>query len=290
MIKYLAHIIALSLCLSLPARADDFVLSMDDQNDIYFFRLLQETLKAADGDHTARIHRYSHAVPQSRVLRAILSDTSPVNIIFTGHSLQREQHLRQIDIPLLRGLLGYRLFAIRKEDAQLFARMKTLGDLTEKITLGSGTSWPDTYILKNAGFQITTGKIDNLWRMLHWKRFKALPMGMHEIGGELQRFQQQLPNTDLTTEKTIMLYYHFDYFFYVAPNDKRRAGIIEQGLRRLYENGGFMRLFESDPKIQQALAEAARYKRKVIHLENPLNSKRVQAIPDKYWLRLEKTY
>lgn len=265
------------------AHSEEFILSVDKEDDAYFAELLQAAVNAADGEHIFRTYTYTRSIPQSRILRALLSGEAPVNVVFTGHSLQREQHLRQIDIPLLRGLLGYRLFAIHKEDDHLFSSFKTLEDLTKHVRVGSGTSWPDTYILKEAGFKIEMGTVDNLWRMLHRRRFNALPMGMNEIYGELAIFQRNTPGAALTIEKTIMLHYPFDHFYYVAPNDQRRAEIIEQGLKRLYETGEFMRIFNETPTIKAALAEAKKYKRITIELENPLNSERINRIPAKYW-------
>lgn len=286
--RYLVLLSLLSWLASLgSARAENFILSIDNEDDSYFVGLLDAALKAADGTHTLRTHTYDRSVPQSRVLRTLLANEAPVNVTFTGHSIQREQLLRQIDIPLLRGLLGYRLFAIRAENADKFTRLRSLSDLARSITVGSGTSWPDTVILKNAGFKIEMGTVDNLWSMLHRGRFLALPMGMHEIQDELRRFKRREPTTAVMVEQSVMIRYHFDYFYYVAPNDTHRAAIIEQGLKRLYETGEFMRIFNEDPSIKAALVEAAKYKRTIVNLENPLNSDRVNAIPERFWHQIE---
>ncbi len=279
---------ALFFTCAFTAYADEFVLSVDKEDDAYFATLLEAALNAADGQHIFSTYTYTRSIPQSRILRAVLAGDSPVNVVFTGHSIQREQLLRQIDIPLLRGLLGYRLLAIHKDDAARFSSLDTLNGLIQNIRLGSGTSWPDTYILKAAGFKIEMGTVDNLWRMLHRRRFDALPMGMNEIYGELARFKQNTPSSNLTIESSVMLHYPFDHFFYVAPNDQRRAAIITQGLQRLYASGEFMRIFNETPSIKAALSEARKYKRTIIEIENPLNSERVSAIPAKYWHSFEE--
>ncbi|MEX0299048.1 MAG: hypothetical protein AB3N28_08245, partial [Kordiimonas sp.] len=278
---------ALIFTCAFSAYADEFILSVDKGDDAYFATLLEAALNAADGEHIFSTYTYDRSIPQSRILRAMLAGDAPVNVLFTGHSIQREQLLKQIDIPLLRGLLGYRLLAIHKDSADHLAPLNTLKELTHNIRLGSGTSWPDTYILRAAGFKIETGTVDNLWRMLHRRRFDALPMGINEIYGELARFKQSTPSSDLMIEQSIMLHYRFDHFFYVAPHDQRRALIIEQGLERLYANGEFMRIFNEAPSIKAAIAEAKKYKRTIIEIENPLNSDRVSAIPSKYWHSFE---
>jgi hypothetical protein len=285
LLQKLAICAAILFAATKPAFAEEFILPLYDDDDKFFENLLGAALNKADGDHSLRT--YNLRLPQSRVMRALLDDQAPVNVLFTGHSIEREGLLRQIDIPLSRGLLGYRVMVINTGDEKKFNNIKTLAELVKKITLGSGTSWPDTVILRAAGFQVKTSTIDNLWPMLAHRRFNALPRGMSEIQAEMQNYPPQLPDADLTTENTLMIGYRFDHFFYLAPNDKTRADIIEQGLKRIYETGEFMRIFESDPAIQKALADQRKHKRKVFMLPNPLNSERVNNIPKKYWHSFE---
>ena len=195
--------------------------------------------------------------------------------------------MRQIDIPLSRGLLGYRVFVIKQPNAHLFDGIETVDQLTSRITVGSGTSWPDTPILRAAGFKVNTGSVTNLWLMLARDRFIAFPRGMNEVHAELSRYDQMGLTDPVVTENTVMIYYPFDHFFYVAPNDFERAGIIEQGLDRIYKNGEFMRIFNSDPAISKAMAQAEKHNRRVIQLINPLNTERINNIPARYWHTFE---
>lgn len=268
-----------------PAHAEHFSLPLYDEDDRYFERLLRAALNAADGDHT--LETSNIAVAQSRVLRALLDRSSAVNVLYTGHSFERESLLRQIDIPLSRGLLGFRVFVIRQDNAAKFKGIETLDDLASRITVGSGTSWPDTPILRAAGFKVTTGSVENLWQMLARNRFSAFPRGMNEVHAELKRYAARGLEQPVRTEDTIMIAYPFDHFFYVAPDDTVRADIIEQGLKRIYENGEFMRIFEADPAISIALNQARAVQRRVIWLQNPFNSDRINAIPAHYWHRFK---
>ena len=268
-------------------KAEDFILSLDNEDDSYFVTLLGAALKAADGNHRLRTHTYKPALPQSRIIRAMLDGTTRVNVIFTGHSKYREALLVQIDIPLLRGLLGYRVFAIKAKNTPLLSSLTSLDDLIENVPIGSATSWPDTVILRHAGFDIKTSTIDTLWHMLDRDRFMALPLSINEIQAKLARFKRTTPTSTILTEKTLMLYYPFGSFFYVTPDDSHRATIIEQGLKRLYETGEFLKIFYDDPDIKKALDEQQFYKRQIIPLENPLLSDRVKAIPAQYWHTFE---
>jgi len=282
---FLALLIAVPLALSPKAEGEDFSLPLYDEDDQYFAILLRAALEAADGDH--RLSTSKIPVAQSRVLRSLLDHREGINVLYTGHSTERENLMRQIDIPLSRGLLGYRVFVIRPQSQHLFQGIETLEGLTQRITVGSGTSWPDTTILRAAGFNVKTGSVENLWQMLARNRFIAFPRGMNEVHAELKRYAETKLKEAVATENTVMIYYPYDHFFYVAPEDETRANIIEQGLKRIYENGEFMRIFNSDPAISKSLALAAKYRRKVISLPNPLNSDRINKIPAKYWHSFE---
>jgi hypothetical protein len=220
-------------------------------------------------------------------MRILLDDKSELNVFYSGHSLDRESLFQQVDIPLTRGLLGYRVLVINQDDASQFKEINNLADFTRLISLGSGTSWPDTVILRAAGFRVDTGTIENLWPMLSRKRFTALPRGMSEIAAEMKSYPPLFPGATLVTEQSVMIGYKYDHFFYVAPENESHAAIIEQGLKRLYETGEFLRLFHTDPIIEAALADQQKHQRKVFMIPNPLTSERVEQIPAKYWHRFD---
>jgi hypothetical protein len=262
--------------------AADFSLPIESEEN-YFWRLLAAALEAADGNHTLSRYQLPKGIPQTRVVRAMLDESAPYTVIFTGHNKNREQDLIQIDVPLTRGLFGYRVFVIRRQDTNLFANIHSLEGLTSRITLGSGSSWPDTKILRSAGFTVVTSNRDTLWTMLARERFIAFPRSIFEVATELNARGNSVQGQPVTIEDRIMLYYPFDVFFYLAPTDTERAAILAQGMDRIYKNGTFLRIFNSDPQIKAALRNAAAQNRKIFTLENPLNSERINKIPAKYW-------
>lgn len=263
-------------------KAADFTITLLDEHN-YFYRLTQAALAAADGDHSLTFYGFPQEIPQTRILRSLVDNSSPFNLTFTGHNTGREELLQQVDIPLTRGLFGYRVFVVTDASAQKFSSVKTLDDLTKRISLGSGASWPDTTILRGAGFQVRTGNTITLWSMLARRRFDAFPRSIYEVGFELERHNYKAEGIPLKVEETVMLYYPFDLFFYLAPNDQERTDILTQGLVRLYENGRFMEIFLNDPTIKAALEMAEAHNRKIFRIPNPLNSMRVNNIASDYW-------
>ena len=263
--------------------ADEFVVSHRHSDYDYFIKLLDAALKAADGEHTLKIHSPSQFVPQNRALRSLSDQTTPGNIQFTGHSVEREQTFAQVDVPLTKGLFGYRVLLVREEDQEKLRSIRTLEELKRTVHMGSATSWPDTLILEHAGFQVIKGTYNNLWRMLLRKRFDAFPRSIYEARPELERHSDMSDSVFPVIDTSLLLHYKFDLFFYVAKNDTRRASIVRQGLERLIESGEFDRIFYGDTLIQGALNEVKASNRHAIELENPFLSDRIKNLPAKYW-------
>ncbi|MEX0299047.1 MAG: hypothetical protein AB3N28_08240 [Kordiimonas sp.] len=270
-------------CFEKNVLAEEFIFA-HQPGDNYFHQILEAAIEAADGTHTVTKHYFTFDIPQSRILRSLEDNAnSPINVHFSGHSIEREKSLLQIDVPLTRGLYGYRMFIIRAEDQQKFEGISTLSSLTQKITVGSGTSWPDTKILKDAGFTVKTGSRSDLWVLLGRKRFTGFPRSIYEIYTDIANPPAHLASTPLAIERSIMLHYPFDLFFYLAPNDTLRGDILKQGLERIYNNGKFMEIFLESPSAQEALHDIEKFRPQIFRIQNTLSTERLEAIPERYW-------
>ncbi|MFC3052786.1 hypothetical protein [Kordiimonas pumila] len=275
------RVFLLLLCFPGSLFAEEFILRLGD--DEYFPTLLEAALKEADGDHTLTTYRFPEQIPQQRAFRSLKKENGIINVLYTGHSIEREQSYAQVDIPLTRGLLGYRMMVLKDENLHLLKNISSLDDIIQNIDVGSGTYWPDTKILKAAGFKVFTGDHPYLWPMLMYGRFTAFPRGLSEVSVELDMLKDDPLAERLVIEKNILLYYKFDHFFYLAKDDTVRAAIIEQGLKRLYENGKFMEIFMKAGFYKEAQKLVGDHPKHVFELANPLLSEKVQAIPDQYW-------
>jgi len=65
-----------------------------------------------------------------------------INVIWRSTSEKLERELLPIRIPLRKGLLGYRIFLIRKDDQAKFSAIQSLDEL-KKLSVGQGASWGD---------------------------------------------------------------------------------------------------------------------------------------------------
>ncbi len=189
-----------------------------------------------------------------------------INLMWSdaGHPNLDNQMIR-IPFPLLKGLLGYRIFLIRKDDQPRFAAIRSLEEL-KLLRLGQGANWGDIKIYRHNGFAVTTGKdYQNLFHMLVSGRFDYFPRGVNEAPLEYAAQHEQHP--ELAIEQTLLLVYRYPVFFYVSRNSPQLAKRLSAGLEQMQADGSFDRFFFDyyGPVLEQAKLSG----RRVFYLDNP---------------------
>lgn len=200
-------------------------------------------------------------------------------LIWTITTSEREKLLRPIRVPLLRGLYGYRVLAIRPDSASDFARVQNSAQLAQ-FTAGMNPHWPDAAVFRDNQLPFHEGTFAiNLYRMLAAKRFDYFPRGIMEITEE----QPLLDANQLQVENQLLIYYPSALYFFVNKENKELAGRLERGLAILLRNGEYDRLFYSHPSIVAALKRMKN--RRIIQLNNShIPEDTTQFLPD-YFLR-----
>ena len=173
---------------------------------------------------------------QGRALRELSKmDSSRLDLAHFAPTIEREKQAIVIRIPLIQGLLGYRLCLIKDGDQHKFSKITNKEQwLASNLTIGQHQNWPDTLVLKDNGLMVKTSyKYKLLFQQLVKHRFDCFARGANEIVYE-QRAHQDL---GLIIEKKLMLHYPFPLFFFVNKNNPDLAKRLEQGLSKLIENG-----------------------------------------------------
>ncbi|GAB2862954.1 hypothetical protein GCM10027277_34460 [Pseudoduganella ginsengisoli] len=232
----------------------------------YIMELLETALAKAPGNEPDQWQMVDTRMTQDRAF-AQLRRGQELDVFWSMTSAAREQGVLTVRIPLLKGVLGTRLLIIRKDSVDKLAAVKTLGDLKNNVTIGQGHDWPDTAIIKAAGFNVmTSASYDTLYQMLKVKRFDGIALGANEIDDELAKH----PDPDFVIEKNIALSYPAPVFFFVSPQKKGLAERIEKGLLKMMDDGSFNALF--DKRWSKQLLSTNLKHRQVFHLPNPLLS------------------
>jgi hypothetical protein len=241
----------------------------DYESHAYYSSLLRLALSKTDDPlkPTSLVESSGHLV-QERVLRQ-LNQEGGIDVFWTVTSKLREQQAIPVRVPLLNGIMGYRVSLVRQSSQNEFKNVRSAFDLT-RFVAGQGHDWPDFQILKHNGFTtLGISNYDIIIELLKAGRIDYFPRAAHEAIVEAE----SLNDPDVIIEPSVLLYYPSYMFFFVSKSKPELALRIERGLNIARQDGSFAALFEkyinfSDVKKALKLSE-----RTVLKLDNPHLSK-----------------
>ncbi len=189
-----------------------------------------------------------------------------INVYFSdaGHRIIDEGMI-PIPYPVDKGLLGYRVCLIVKQDQPRFDRIHSLEQL-HSLTIGQGRDWGDVKIYEYNRIPVdTTSTYDSLFSMLVRGRFDLFPRGATEIQQEMAAYGPRYP--DLAIERHMLIRYPFAQFFYVSKSAPHLAARLKEGFEQMIRDGSFDALFNSH--FARSLRELRLQERVILDLENP---------------------
>lgn len=255
--------------------------SEHDVSHHYFITLLKLSLEETVDEYGASEVAFTGHMEQGRALHE-LQRGRRLDVYWAGTSLQREQMLRAVRIPLVKGLLGFRISLIRKASEVAFNRIQNLDDL-KRFTACQGEHWPDSDILEAAGIPVRRGPIYELmFRQLDAGRCDYFPRGLHEGVGEMEARKQKFP--EMMIYPDLIIYYPFPMYFFVNRANIRLAQRLELGLNRIIDKGMFDHHLRTH-RVTRHLFPLEKWREKsVIILDNPLLPSDTQMRDQRYWI------
>jgi hypothetical protein len=250
-----------------------------DVHAAFALAVLDLAMKTANASYTLRSADIE--MERGRALAELAGTNNMINLHWTSMEARAERGRNVVRIPIHRGLIGHRVFVIRKDRQADFDKVERFSDLKAFIG-GQGIGWIDTEVLRAAGLNIQTSTYDTLFEMTQGGRIDYFPRGLVEAFTEIDGRQHQEP--DLVVENRLLLKYRSDFIFYVASGHEALAETIEDGFIAAYRNGSYMRLFNSHHYVQDALSRARIASRLTFTLDNPFLSEPDRRIPDEYWI------
>lgn len=252
------------------------------KNDVRFLEQV-ELLKTALEKTKAEYGPYSLMQSKSDMneLRYIeeVKEAKAINVIWYGTNESIEKELIPIRIPIGKGILGYRIFLINKNNQNKFREIKTLEDL-KKYSVGQGIDWGDVKVLEAAGITVVKGNnYEGLFGMLATSRFDYFSRGVNEAYDELETRKDKFPN--MTVEETITLYYPWPYYFFVSPKTPKVAERIEKGLNIMIKDGSFDKIFNKYNR--ESIIKANLKGRKIIKIKNSFLPKKTPLERKELW-------
>lgn len=281
-IRSLLAILLLALSATVTARSQVTYIKPDSPKDSrqgYFIRLLQLALNQGKTvEKSFKLQPHQVQMSQSRAIQ-LLKNGRELDVLWTMTSEQREKILLPVRIPLLKGLMGYRVLIIRKADRAKFDKVDSLAAL-KAFVAGQGHDWPDTTILRANGLKVESGSTyEGLFQMLHAKRFDYFPRSIGEAWGELSARKGE----GLVLNNRIVLYYLSPVYFFVAPGDHTLARRLEAGLMTALNDGSFERLFNEHVFSDQGIDPDWLKNKTILRLKNPLLPAKTPVEDKKLW-------
>jgi len=254
-------------------------LLLKNAQQSYYLDVLNLALeKSSDKYGAFELEEQVLEMHQGRTLN-MLEQGKVVDVVWSMTSIEREQRFNTVYIPILKGLMGYRIGIIRADEQYQFTDIDNLSQF-KKASIGQGIDWPDTQILLSNGFNVIQGAARNLLPMLKMKRFDFFPRGLHEPWGEIKG------DSKLKVESRLLLKYPAPIYFFVNKSNEKLAERLEFGLKKAIKDGSFDTLFYNHEMTSGVMEKAQLSKRRIFELHNPLLSEKTKKLlsDDKLWL------
>lgn len=239
-----------------PRRADG-----DEFRSTYELAQLQLALQKAGSP--LRLEPSDYSMEQERAL-INLEHNRRLDVVWSVTSIEREERLLPVRIPLDKGLYGWRIALLPSSRAELLSDVRNLNDL-RRFSAGQGHDWPDSETLRSNGISVNvSSNYGSLFRMLQVQRFDYFPRSVVEIWDELAQPRSQ----QLVVDKHVALHYPAAMYFFFSRQRPELAETVRQGLEKALADGSFERLFQQH--LASSLQRARLDQRRVIKLHNPL--------------------
>lgn len=217
---------------------DLHLMERRDQQQRYYHRLLQESLQAEGQRVSITLE------PEMPLLRIYkLLDSGELSAHWFLQTAERDKRFLKVNMPLSFGLIGQRLFLVRKGQAESYSKIKTLADLqASNKRAGMAKGWFDVMVWKANQLPVyeQMGDWSILFKLVGEKNrdIDYLPRGAIEVMDDLAQYP------DLEIEKNLLLSYERDFVFYVSPHYPQLRDQIERALQAALASGLQRRLFD----------------------------------------------
>jgi hypothetical protein len=239
--------------------------SDNDKRLVYFIEMLELALhKTRDEFGEYSLEPAPVPISQARAFDLVRRGRY-VDIVWGMTSTERESMTLPVRIPLLKGLLGYRVLLVHASQMNRIKAVASLEDLGSMTGI-QGLDWPDTTILKANNLNIlTSSDYESLFKMVTAGRADYFPRSVAEVWSEIDSFSGQ----GLVPSPSPILFYEGPIYFFVNPQNTKLAGRLTLGLKRAIEDGSFDKLFYSQKDINRAIDFLNKGSPTVIRVPNP---------------------
>ena len=208
----------------------------------YFYQLITLVLSktAAENEQINIVTINGINITQGRRLRYL--DDKLVDVLWTGTDSNRERLYRPVRIPLLGGLLGYRIALIHKDNREKFNNITQ--QQLKTLTACQGAHWPDSDILEDNGFKVErVVHYDSMFKMLVRKRCDYFPRAIYEGFAEQEALKDSMP--EIIAIDNFIIHYPFHFYYFVDHDNSQLAKRLQIGLMAAFKDGSWLQLMKN---------------------------------------------
>lgn len=210
-----------------------------------------------------QLHQTDNVLTQQRAIQ-LLTDNRQINVMWSMTDVDRETLLTPIRIPIYKGLIGWRVLLMHKNNQDSLANLDPIN--MRKLTLVQGLNWPDNKILRSNGFNVVNATEHlEAFRLMRDRQVSLFARSVIEVLDELGKPEL---TEGLQLEPDYVLQYPTAMYFFVNTGDRILQKLLEQGLQEAVKDGSMDALFEQT--YAALLAKIDLTDRIKIPLKNPL--------------------
>ncbi|WP_333606790.1 hypothetical protein [Arsukibacterium sp.] len=233
----------------------------EDKRSDFPLALLQAALQASDGQY--QLVKSADSLKQSRALK-LLAENQHIDVVWSMTSVEREQDLMPIRVPIFMGLEGARVMLIHQQQQSRFTERLADG-LLRRLLIGQGHDWVDADILEENGFTVMrSASYPVLFNVLEQQRIDGFARNVIEVSAEAR----DVAKRNIVIEKAWLLYYPTANYYFVSKDNAKLGRAIEQGLMRMLQSGAMQQMLAD--YYAEDLAALALEQRQLVRLHNRL--------------------
>ncbi len=239
-----------------------------NDREAYIWEAMGAALEATVNDYGSYEIQLVQDINQEREDYELINDTGLITVISDSLNQNNLDNMSLLKFPVMRDLLGYRVFLIDKNRKEEFANIKTVEDL-KKYQFGIGIGWNDKIVLEHAGLTVyEEPEYKMLFKDVSAGVIDVFSRGINEVIGEYDLYSKQYDN--LIIEDHLLLYYPLPryYWFSKTPHGDQLKERLEEGFKRIVANGKLEEIF--DRYFKEDLNKLNLKDRVLIKLENPI--------------------